>query len=375
MTPVLDTLAQLDADIAALLKQVETAEDVADTANLAAAAAAAATAAANTALRAETDAKNAAVARLARYTKVPGTYVPDKYSTGLVDPAGLIDVPGDYTYSGAFGVVLIENRRFLGYVFVKGPWARFRNCLFAGPAAPTMEAVQARYPGVHDVVFEDCEFNPRTVNDRCGGITGQGYSLIRCHLHNSVDGATACPVDGQAVADVHLEASLIEDLAYFKPSSTHSDNQTHSDALVIIGSEVTVNGCCIRGIINTKIGTGWAAGVHPYYPNPVAMSAVMFNQRVVGGFTQTPGKVRISNSWFEGGVVCFNLLGVPLSFGAGDVSVIENCRFKHNQGSGTGGWIVACAKGKQAALRITNCFAWDADPLSITTPINPRTDV
>lgn len=355
MIPAIDaTLATLAAQISDVVGQLDSA--------------AAEVASARAELEAAEQLRTKAQKLAARLLLVPGTYVPDETNTGLIDPGALVDQPDNLTYTGAFGVIVIESRRFLGYVFVRGGWVRFRNCLMAGPLNPTMETVQARYAATHDVVFEDCEFSPRSTTDRCGNITGQGYTMIRCLIRNGVDGVTACPADGLPDANVHLVGCLIDNMAYFKPSTTHSDGQTHSDPVVIIGANVTINGCCVRGNVNPDISSGAA-------PGQTAMSAIMFNQRTVAGYVQRPARVRITNSWFAGGIVCFNLIGIPDAFATADGSIIEGNHFKADQSTGPG-HLVVCVKGKQAGLLIQNNFAWtDTDPLSTSGPVSPRVNI
>jgi len=175
---------------------------------------------------------------------------------------------------------------------------------------------------------------------------------------------------------VKVIASYISGMAYFKPSTTHSDGQTHSDGIVIIGGNVQVLHSRVEGSINPAIGTGFAAGMHPYYPNPISMSAFMFNTRTVGTVVQKPAKIRIVGNWISGGIVGLNMLGIPDSFPAGEGSLIEYNRFKNDQGKGTGGWIIACQKGKQAGLVIRNNVKWDpANPMDSSVVISPRVDV
>lgn len=353
---ILNTIEMLDKEAAQLIQSLEDAQ----------------AAEAIALLEAKTQAEEVAALqkRMKRYGKTPGTYIPTRDDVGLIDPSVLIDVNTNMTYNGAFGVIEIRDRRFLGYVYIRTRWIKFINCLFLGPINPTMETVQCRYAEAMDIVFEDCEWKPRSINDKCGNVNGQGYTIVRGWLHNGVDGLTACPADGLADANVTLIATLVEDMAYFKPSTTHSDGQTHNDGVIIIGGNVKIHGCNIRGNIDPAISVGFTVGVHSYYPNPIAMSAVMFNQRSLNGYLQQPSKVVICNSSFEGGVVCFNMLGVPTAFATPDGSLIENNRFKNNQATGTGGRIIACQKLKQQALVIKNNYS-ELGVLLIT----PRVDV
>jgi len=376
-----ETLAVLDTEVAAIGLALQSAQDevttqkaiadarVADiTTQLAASAAAMAKA------QAELDAKALLIKKMSRYLKAPGSYLPDDDTTGCVDESVLVDVTIPMTYTGAFGVLVISNKRFLNTVDIKGAWIDFVNCAFHGPMNPTRETVWLRWDTVHHVRFIDCEFRPRSVNDKCGNINGRGFTAKNCRFRNGIDGMTICPADNQTAADVVLDSSYVTKLAYFNPSTTHSDGQTHSDALTIIGGNVTLIFNRIEGTIDPVIGTGFVSGKHPFYPNPVSMSAIMFNERTVGSVVQLPSKIQIRNNWFRGGYVCLNGRGLPKSFLVAGDSVVENNWFMTDQGYGRGQ--VAVFLKSCVGIAFRNNYQWiAADPLSTYVPLNVLTSV
>lgn len=313
---------------------------------------------------------------------VAGNYLPGPGNTGLLDASLLQTVSSNVTYSDQSSAVkVIENKRFQGYVYLTGKNYYFRNCLFEGPANASTASVIARYATSSGNVFEDSTFRPRTVTNNSANIIGRGFTLNRVDVSGGVDGVNPAPVDGGTRVDVTITGTWIHGLARFSPDSNQSDNQSHSDAIQWAGGAgLTLIGNRIESILDTSIGSKFApatydgagklTGGHPFYPNPVAMSALMVN--ALGGKIQ-PSELTMKRNWIRGGFVGINMLGVPSAWPTNDGSVIEQNWFLNDQGYGSNHRMLATSG---PVLTIRDNYAWDlGSPLSAATAVSPRVNV
>lgn len=323
-----------------------------------------------------------ATATAARSSLVAGSYLPGPTTTGLLDATRLQTVTGNVTYSDQSSTVkVIENKRFQGYVYLTGKNYVFRNCLFEGPANATTASVLTRYATASGNVFEDSTFRPRTVTNNSANIIGRGFTLNRVDVSGGVDGVNPAPVDGGTRVDVTITGTWIHGLARFSPDANQSDNQSHSDAIQWAGGAgLTLIGNRIEALLDTSIGskfapatydsTGKLTGGHPFYPNPVAMSALMIN--ALGGKIQ-PSELTMKRNWIRGGYVGINMLGVPTAWPTSDGSSIEQNWFLNDQGYGTNHRMLATSG---PVLTIRDNYAWNlSSPLSTATAVNPRVNV
>lgn len=319
-----------------------------------------------------------------REVLVAGAYLPDAATTGLV-AATTSTQSTNITYGDTSAAPkLVENVRFECKVTVSGKHYTFRNCDFVGPVAGLTESmVQLRYATSEDNHFEDCRFRPQTPTDGVNGIQGRGFTALRCDVSGSVDGIDPAPADGGTRTDVVIQQCYIHDLLRYCPYGGQSDGQTHSDAIQWMGGlGLTLIGNRIEGLIDTSEGTGWGAatwtdgthtvltGGHPYYPNPVSMSALMIN--ALGGTIQ-PGELVMQKNWIRGGVVGINSIGVPNAFLSADGTIIDGNHILQDQSSGSGGYRWYGKAGQSAidnAITAGTNWAWNlSDPLSTATPI------
>lgn len=317
-----------------------------------------------------------------RSSLVAGMYFPGPSTTGLLDASRLETVTSNVTYSDqSSSVKVIENKRFQGYVYLTGKNYYFRNCLFEGPANATTASVLTRYATASGNVFEDSTFRPRTVTYNSANIIGRGFTLNRVDVSGGVDGVNPSPVDGGTRVDVTITGTWIHGLARFSPDPNHSDNQSHSDAIQWAGGAgLTLIGNRIESILDTTIGskfapatydsTGKLTGGHPFYPNPVAMSALMVN--ALGNKIQ-PSELTMKRNWIRGGFVAINMLGVPSAWPSDDGSVIEQNWFVSDQGYGANHLLMATSG---PVLTIRDNYSWNlSSPLSQTTAVSPRVNV
>ncbi len=170
---------------------------------------------------------------------------PSAGNTGVPQGTDLAVHDGDLLVS-ADGT-LIEGLDIRGVVIIQASDVTIRNCVVRGPvAAPTSGShalVQQSDPAHTNLLVEDCTLAVQTPNRWTVGVQGCNYTLLRCDISGGVDGA-----DSSGVGNVLVSSCFIHGGAYFTPSTTNSDNQTHSDgAQVSSGSNIVYSNNTITG--------------------------------------------------------------------------------------------------------------------------------
>jgi hypothetical protein len=183
-------------------------------------------------------------------TFVLGTTKPDATNTGIPAGTTLTNYTGPSTINSP---VNLSNMRFNSFIQIAsgGSGSTFTNCLFRGPStAPTSPAgLLTGTTGVSGVNVNFCTFKPQAPSQYNNGIYGYGgFTISRCDMSNVVDGID--PFGGVWT----VTGTYIHDFAYYSPSPTHSDNQTHNDAMQIEGATgVTVVGCNFQAFADLSI--------------------------------------------------------------------------------------------------------------------------
>lgn len=301
---------------------------------------------------------------------VTGTYLPDENTTGVVEPSLLVDVTGNVSYGGAFGAVVIENRRFLAKVSITGAYATFNNCDFQGPASPVGQdpIVACTNAAVVRATFNDCTFRPRAVGSGTNCISGHHFTLNRCRLSGAVDMVGIIPQAGGR-ADVFINACWMYGQAFFSPDPFQSSNFTHNDLIQWHGGlGLSVLGCRLEAFYDPTLGTGNTPavivdGVHqsgnPYYPLLNGTSVLMCTLKVA---STSLGELDFRMNWLDGGACGLNFAATPS--GWTNVGRVEDNKFGRDYRLGNDFGVLA--KSFQV-FTLTGNTRWDD-----ATPFNVR---
>lgn len=260
-----------------------------------------------------------------RNALVWGAYIPNASTTGHTfgSPSQTFSTTQNLNDTGSGSPAkTFTSARFSCKSIIQGKNYIFRDCLFDGPVAGLGESmVQLRYATSENNLFEDCTFAAQTPTELVNGIQGRGFILKRCNLYCVVDGVEPAVADGGTRADVEIWQCYIHDLLRYSPSGTHSDNQTHSDAIQWMGGAgLKLRGNRIEGKIDITKGTGNVAG-----QNGTAFLMINSNIGV------NPGELDMQNNWGRGGTVGVNSIGVPTAFTTDDGTIITGNRIMTDQ--------------------------------------------
>lgn len=208
----------------------------------------------------------------ARDLRVIGTYFPDEVPDSCGVPAGTT-MPGGTLYdgvtlvdvfppAGSNVITLTEpdvahvGKRFWGQVYIAASATnlRFNACATMGPPAGSMKsaAIEGQSANLRGAVFTDCDIRiPTERRDpwlNC--ISGENFTLRRCHLTGGSDGAGITMPNYPVI----IEGCWIHD-GYWESwpagtagKPTFSDNQTHNDGIQLMrGKGHRVRGNTIGG--------------------------------------------------------------------------------------------------------------------------------
>lgn len=298
-----------------------------------------------------------------RASLVWGNYIPDSTTVGITSaPTTLVTTNQNFNDMGAGGgAKIIMNTEFRCKVIIQGKNYVFINCLFSGSVAGMTETiVQLRYATSDNNVFSDCTFAAYTPTEYVNGIQGRGFTCIRCDFYCVVDGLEPAPSDTDTRTDVVIQQCFIHDLLRYSPSSTHGDNQTHSDSIQWMGGlGLTLLGNRIENLIDITKGTGNSAG-------QVGTAALMINAL---NNTIQPGELNMQKNWIRGGNVGINSIGVPSALTTNDGTIITGNRIMNDQSGGSNnrwvGYKTAGSPGTSTQTGVDNAisagtnYAWD----------------
>ncbi|RCK68252.1 hypothetical protein DT076_16515 [Desertihabitans brevis] len=306
---------------------------------------------------------------------VGGNYMPGPGTTGVIDETTLTLYNGGQNFNPSGSAPeTFEGYRYQGMVYLNCSNKTFRNCLFEGPASPTGAIVQGNYDASSGNTFEDCTFRPRTANDVVNCVQGRGLTLRRCDISGGVDGAGATRGSTSLRSDVVVEQCWIHDLLYYRPSDTHADGQTHSDAIQWHGGlGLTVRYNRIEGFSPSPDANrpdDGAGGGAPFYPLNVIMSLLMVN----GTASAPTGELLVEGNWMDGGFVLINAQQTANCLTTGPNRIIGN-RFGDAVGyTSPVPHILSTRSDKQ--IEFTGNTHWDkAIPLATGTAANHRVNV
>ncbi len=204
---------------------------------------------------------------------------PSSGNTGV--PAGtvLTVYQGDMSVTAAGAV--IQGLDIRGYVNIRASDVTIKNCVIRGPlVAPSSGShamVQQFNPVNTNLLVQDCTLVAQSPNNWTVGIQGSNYTMRRCNISYVVDGA-----DASGLGNVLVDSCYIHDGAYFSPSSTNGDNQTHDDgAQISNGNNIVYSNNFITGFNMSCFMVGQDQGP------------------IIG--------LKFLNNWLDGGTATINL--------------------------------------------------------------------
>ncbi|MBX9246700.1 hypothetical protein ICW40_18075 [Actinotalea ferrariae] len=214
---------------------------------------------------------------------------PDASNTGVRPGSKLTVHRGDIIVTEP-GTVL-ENLDIYGFVEVRAADVTIRNSRVrgSGKGSHSIGLINATDANVRNLVIEDVTLVPDSPSYWIDGVLGHDYTARRVNTWNVVDGFGIFNTHGSE-ANVRIESSYVHDLAYFSPVPTHSDKQTHNDAIQIQGgSNIT--------IVGNRL-SAWrskTAGTQNYDVRQAGFGLIVTpNVNAVTGAS-------VSKNWFDGG--------------------------------------------------------------------------
>lgn len=162
-----------------------------------------------------------------------GTYQPDADHAGI--PSG-VDTDSFDVYSGPTTITTADQTftrvKFTDLIIANAANLTFDQCLFLGPATTpsTDKGLLATGASASNVLVQDSTLRPQAPGEHVNGLRGSiGMTVLRCDISHVVDGIDW--LNGTWT----IKGNYVHDMAYYSPSTTHSDNQTHCDCLAISG--------------------------------------------------------------------------------------------------------------------------------------------
>lgn len=261
-------------------------------------------------------------------TEADGTFMPNDSNTGLVTTTPL---GGWQTFTTTQYITTsqrIENVIFACLVKVQCPDVTFYNCQMPGPAAGASGAiVDFSHAASARNVLEHCLVVPQTMTELVNGIQGWGWRARRVRSYHCIDSFEPSP-DSNGICNVDIDQCYADKVLRYSPSTTHGDNQTHSDVVGYAGGDgLHIHGCRLESVLDTTVGTGWDATYHSGYPTKAfGTSTIMINSLNNGVETKyQPKNVVIEdNPLLSGGSTIINGRGTGVEFNAAGSSIKRN---------------------------------------------------
>ena len=261
-----------------------------------------------------------------RSTLVPGTYLPDATTAGVLaswTPLSTVNSATTYATDGQ----TINRVLFTEKVSVTGKNITFTNCRFLGPNGPTpTPAVQCTNSNVENLTLVDCDITQQNPIWDSPGVKGHHVTLRRCNIWGTTDGFQHIGIGSNYTGQdqgITIEACWIHDMAYMSPDPGAAgglpDNASHLDCIQLRGGAgIWIRGNRLDAFMDDAIGQGGllpvdvASGTH-VTGNKYAdvsddslqgTSGVMCSP-ILGTFTG----LMIEENWFDGGAFAINMAG------------------------------------------------------------------
>lgn len=262
-----------------------------------------------------------------RSSLIPGTYRPDRSTTGPLPGTTLRTVNGNLNVT-AHGQV-IENVEVWGSVNL-GAYESvvIRNSVIHGTTATgkLTPCIIGAGENLRGLLIEDCRISGQG-NPWCEGIRGGNYTIRRCELDNLPDAISLT----SAIGNVTAEACWIHNGLYLEwdastpnmpPAGgyyTHTDGvQFHRGSNYVFRGNM-IGGVRVPGAHHTGLAAQIASGDDCYN------SCFMIKQEVDGSVANRITNVLIEKNWLMGGAASINLAsGRGNDFSS---TVIRNNRF------------------------------------------------
>ncbi len=266
---------------------------------------------------------------------VLGVTKPDATNTGYAPGTTFTTVSADLTITT--DNTTYTNTMFMGgKVYVRAKNVTFRNCWFRGQQianAITDPFVRCHWNTAQGTLFDHCTFgSPGQVGWSDAGILGWNFTANRCDISRCSDGIRNVNSDTASnIGQITVTGCYIHDLMYISPSADGPDNQSHNDAIQLVGgSQILIRGNTLRGYVDPLLGQAATPGM------PLLNSTDGTGYPVTGspyawmtGLIITPDNAAISDvtadqNWVEGGRFSVNIATKAYGLTGTGVTVTNN---------------------------------------------------
>jgi|GEM_PF-4228685 len=254
---------------------------------------------------------------------IVGETKPTAENTGLnaagLSSADLTVVAGNHTHTTNDAVY--ENTRFTGFIDIRAKRVTYRNCWFNGPGTVGTALVMCMNSVCEEIVFENCLFRASSFGATVDGapdncLFGHDFTLYRCDLSGGIDiiGLYSGVALTTPARNINIIGSYIHGMTYYSPDPSHTNNQTHNDAIQMHGGaeNFLMRGTNVEAFYDPTIGDAADPAVvdgdqlvsgNPYYPS-LAASCVIIASPV--NATAGVDNFLMDKNWLGGGVVVIN---------------------------------------------------------------------
>jgi hypothetical protein len=284
-----------------------------------------------------------------RSSLVPGTYMPDATTTGVLPGIPLTVSTGDITISTP-GTTL-ENLDIYGSITVSTSDVTIRNCRIRGSAGKV--GIAAYSANVARLLVEDCEITNADGTEETG-LIGHDYTARRCNVYHCTDAFGAFNTTGPNT-NVVLEANYAHDSQFFWPTTSHSDQMSHNDCIQVQGgANIHIVGNNFQAFIDPSVGQGGDDPSNPIYPSLAYMSGIILTPNV-----NAVSNVTIDRNWLAGGSAEINISN-------GSFGTIQGMTITSNRFVRTSGYTLLIPSDTRAVSTISgNVWNDDGTPIPI----------
>ncbi len=223
---------------------------------------------------------------------------------------------------------IIDGKEIRATVTIKAANVTIRNCRIIGPQTgpagrPMIYHIDI---AVKNFRLEHCTVRPTYTSDLTDTLMGHDIVRVRNNISRGVDGSGSyIALDVGTDCNYLVQGDYIHDLAYYCPSTTHSDNHTHNDGNQHhCGTNVTFEGVSIHGYWDPAVGDGSVPGTfsstqclsgncndnYGTVKGRRNVNATFQVNQLAGGVTND---LHIINSWVYGGASTINVADTKLA--------------------------------------------------------------